>query len=60
MIAAQLSWPGVDKQRALDACRALRLAALMLRYGQPAAGLDDIREARGLLGAIGFEKGGRL
>lgn len=74
MIAAsQLAWPGVDRDRALEAYWALHDAAVMLRLnaahrqstGRSAmASLrfarDKLVAARGYLGAVGYEKGGRL
>lgn len=61
----QLSWPGVDRMRARAACAALRLAVLALIAGERYVGdfgavTTHLRAARGYLGAVGFEKGGRL
>lgn len=70
----QLRWPGIDKDRAVGACwhlhRALQRHLLAQRLADRpwgmsrAAAVQSAREhariARGYLGAVGFEGGGRL
>lgn len=70
-----LTWPGVDRKRAVTACNHLhRAAELLVEHrrlvlaGEAAvrtswrtrAAAEHSRQARGFLGAIGFEHGARL
>jgi hypothetical protein len=69
---AELSWPGVDRQRAVGACwhlhRAAELLVELARYADESPRLswrvraagEHARIARGFLGAIGFEHGAGL
>lgn len=64
MNATQLTWPGVDQQRAVAACwhleRATQLAIVIRDYPPTRLHMlpsfrEHVRIARGYLGAIGFE-----
>ena len=64
MTADELTWPGVDRERAISAAWHLERAAQLLAFTSrhPAtrrqiapATREHIRTARGYLGAVGFE-----
>ena len=75
---SELTWPGVDRDRAVTACWHLERAVVHLAAFRSLSELEEappwvapaaarlamagehVRLARGYLGAIGFERGGRL
>lgn len=69
MTSEEITWPGIDKQRAQAAAWHLARSAELLRQHAARGGAvlswrlraagENLRIAYGFLGAVGFERGGR-